>query len=32
MQVDQLSPEDKALLNIETPDPKEWTIDIQKLQ
>ena len=32
MQVDELSIEDAGLLNIETPNPKEWSIDIQKLQ
>ena len=32
MQKDVLSVEDSQLLNIETPDPKEWTIDIQFLR
>jgi hypothetical protein len=32
MQSGALSSEDAALLNIETPDPKEWSIDVQKLQ
>jgi hypothetical protein len=32
MQIDALNNEDSALLSIETPNPKEWSIDIQKLQ
>ncbi|MDP6693634.1 MAG: hypothetical protein QF444_04835, partial [Phycisphaerales bacterium] len=31
IQVDILSDEDAKLLNIQTPDPKEWSIDIQVL-
>ena len=31
MQADELNSEDKVLLNIETPDPKEWSIDVQVL-
>jgi len=32
MKVDELSSDDAKLLDIETPNPAEWTIDIQKLQ